>query len=55
MALEEALTFTVNWKEDDETDAPYQLKYDILKFAYKEEENSRNTSARVAEFQTEIF
>jgi hypothetical protein len=38
MVLEEALTSTVNWGEDDETDAPYQLKYmtyDILKFACK--------------------
>jgi hypothetical protein len=42
MALEETLTSTVNWKEDDETDAPCQLKYDILKSAYKAEENSRN-------------
>jgi hypothetical protein len=45
MALEEILTSAVNWKEDNETYAPYQLKYYIVTFSYKEEEDiSRNTT-----------
>jgi hypothetical protein len=50
MPLEEVLTSTVDWKEDG-TNALYQLQ-DVLKFACKEGDNLRNTSARVTEFQT---